>query len=443
MLGETPESTGGRRKSRRNTKSSIGSSKSILSPVREEFGDDGGSTPPQSPSSSKSQSRRRMEEEEEEGTPTINPPNMSPQSLTPFMDDFGGEEEEDPFDVGESPIPPSSLKTKQSPSSAARRRGRNVGFDSHEEEEEEGSGDERRVSMVSVMSEDMGYVEGRREIDDTFMQSEEEEEENENDDMDTSGLDHSADASFIAGLDKVSLEEEEEGVRRSRRVTKGQRLAHWKNERFVYDGGEIVGTLIAPPTPHASTSKSKKATRKLKKKNKKKKRRMSEEEEEESKGVVRYGGEEIELSEAEMTLVREMRTKKKKLAKNLLPSSRDYSSSSSFRVWDASSNDTIDMKLAHFDSKMGKRRRESMREELDSTDMTPSTKKQRSTNNKVVFHPFFQVPSVTEIFSGFKSGVMVIPPNCVKNPQSNLNSSHIFHVTQAQKETLEVWKLVF
>jgi hypothetical protein len=41
-----------------------------------------------------------------------------------------------------------------------------------------------------------------------------------------------------------------EGVRRSRRVTKGQRFQFWKNERPVYQQGRIIGLLTAEPTPH-------------------------------------------------------------------------------------------------------------------------------------------------------------------------------------------------
>jgi centromere protein C len=45
-------------------------------------------------------------------------------------------------------------------------------------------------------------------------------------------------------------EEPEDGAtRRSGRVTKGKRFAFWKNERPVYNGGQLVGILAAEPTP--------------------------------------------------------------------------------------------------------------------------------------------------------------------------------------------------
>ena len=43
--------------------------------------------------------------------------------------------------------------------------------------------------------------------------------------------------------------DEDDGNRRSRRVTKGKKLAWWKGERPVYDGGRMIGLLTANPTP--------------------------------------------------------------------------------------------------------------------------------------------------------------------------------------------------
>ena len=49
--------------------------------------------------------------------------------------------------------------------------------------------------------------------------------------------------------DAHSDEDDDGGTRRSRRRTKGQRFAFWKNERPVYQQGEMIGFLTANPTP--------------------------------------------------------------------------------------------------------------------------------------------------------------------------------------------------
>lgn len=55
--------------------------------------------------------------------------------------------------------------------------------------------------------------------------------------------------SFAATDDDEERSSDDEGVRRSRRRTKGQRFQFWKNERPVYNKGEIIGFMTANPTP--------------------------------------------------------------------------------------------------------------------------------------------------------------------------------------------------
>ena len=74
--------------------------------------------------------------------------------------------------------------------------------------------------------------------DDDEEEDEEEEEEEE--------------AAAAGGAGEVEEEDDDEpGARRSRRATKGQRLAFWMGERPVYQKGKMVGVLIADkePTP--------------------------------------------------------------------------------------------------------------------------------------------------------------------------------------------------
>ena len=57
--------------------------------------------------------------------------------------------------------------------------------------------------------------------------------------------------SFAAHEDDDEEEDnsEDRNVRRSRRRTKGQRFQFWKNERPVYNQGEIIGFMTANATP--------------------------------------------------------------------------------------------------------------------------------------------------------------------------------------------------
>jgi hypothetical protein len=90
--------------------------------------------------------------------------------------------------------------------------------------------------------------------DETFIDESEEEMSSDGEtDKDES---FASETSYFESLKKKrrpNIEEEEEedtGVgRRSKRATKGQRFEYWKNERPVYDKGQMVGLLLALPTP--------------------------------------------------------------------------------------------------------------------------------------------------------------------------------------------------
>ncbi len=108
------------------------------------------------------------------------------------------------------------------------------------------------------------FARGRQELDETFEGSDDEpvdrtdvQDTDSDEDRNASGF---AEDSFASAVGKRKTyadadddEEDEDddfgGSRRSRRVTKGKKLAWWKGERPVYDGGRMIGLLTANPTP--------------------------------------------------------------------------------------------------------------------------------------------------------------------------------------------------
>jgi len=67
--------------------------------------------------------------------------------------------------------------------------------------------------------------------------------------------------------------EEDNGLRRSRRATKGRRFAYWKGERPIYESGTMVGLQPVEPTP-VKKNKKRKMDRTKEEEDKKKRNRM-------------------------------------------------------------------------------------------------------------------------------------------------------------------------
>lgn len=67
--------------------------------------------------------------------------------------------------------------------------------------------------------------------------------------------------------------EEDNGLRRSRRATKGRRFAYWKGERPIYESGTMVGLQPVEPTP-VKKNKKRKMDRAKEEEDKKKRNRM-------------------------------------------------------------------------------------------------------------------------------------------------------------------------
>jgi hypothetical protein len=94
-------------------------------------------------------------------------------------------------------------------------------------------------------------------FDDGLLDDDDEDDEDEEGETDMSGF--SPEDSFLESArkkkflldDQTDEEDVEDGipVRRSRRATRGVRLAFWKNERPLYKRGEFVGLEPVKPTP--------------------------------------------------------------------------------------------------------------------------------------------------------------------------------------------------
>lgn len=98
-------------------------------------------------------------------------------------------------------------------------------------------------------------------FDDGLLNDEDDDDEEEEGETDMSG--YSPEQSFLESArkkkflldDQTDEEDVEDGlpVRRSRRATRGVRLAFWKNERPLYKRGEFVGLEPVKPTPKKTT----------------------------------------------------------------------------------------------------------------------------------------------------------------------------------------------
>lgn len=91
------------------------------------------------------------------------------------------------------------------------------------------------------------FTRGHRISDESFVHSATTDHDDTDGEPDESGFTETSYLDAIRQKD-VHLDDEDAG-RRSSRVTKGRRFAFWKNERPVYEGGQLVGILAAEPTP--------------------------------------------------------------------------------------------------------------------------------------------------------------------------------------------------
>lgn len=207
--------------------------------------------------------------------------------------------------------------------------------------------------------------------------------------------------------------EEEAGARRSRRATKGQRFAFWKNERPIYQEGTMVGLLTAEPTPKKSrrttTSKTSKASTAGQRLQKGGKGRAAHAQSEE-------GGEHDTSMETNLPPVK-------------LPKKYRYldaSKSAVFSVWDNHSE------------KLAKQRIVTVRETMPALRPLPPAEGQKSRHGPVGYagHTFV-IPEVQREMSGWISGYLELPPRAVKDAELVGVYAQLFFVAQGQPGALE------
>ena len=93
------------------------------------------------------------------------------------------------------------------------------------------------------------FTRGHVYTDQTFVHSATTDRDDTDEEPDESGFTETTYLAALRNRDVELDEEEEETGRRSNRVTKGRRFAYWKNERPVYERGQLIGILAAEPTP--------------------------------------------------------------------------------------------------------------------------------------------------------------------------------------------------
>ena len=109
------------------------------------------------------------------------------------------------------------------------------------------------------------FTRGHTYTDETFVHPATTDRDDTDEEPDASGFTETTYLEAIRNRD-VGLEDEEEGEeagRRSNRVTKGRRFEFWKNERPVYERGQLIGILAAEPTPRKRRHVLKKKAQRL------------------------------------------------------------------------------------------------------------------------------------------------------------------------------------
>ena len=205
------------------------------------------------------------------------------------------------------------------------------------------------------------------------------------------------DHSLVASARKKGLsyddddddEEDDMAGRRSRRATKGKRFAYWKNERPVYDKGQIVGVLTAEPTP----KKKKRAGMPLKK--------------------VGAGS--------------KMHAPEEMLRPVTLPKDVEWMDSETLSVWD-DTNDAIKSERVVCVS-----------DALPEPAQLPITAK-RPNNRTAVgsASQFFSIGAIPNVMSGWISGSLTLPPLAIKDAEGVGECAQVFFVADCQNGSLEV-----
>jgi hypothetical protein len=196
-------------------------------------------------------------------------------------------------------------------------------------------------------------------------------------------------------------EEANEGTRRSRRATKGKRVAYWKGERNIYEGGRLVGLVTANPTPKKMTGKLMKNGS-----NKTSKRLMADSDDDEDTAFL-----------------------VKREAPIVLPSDVQYLSQDegdNLLVWDGTTQKPQVMKIvSHKDEKTPI--------ELPITGHRPPGKTGVA---RAAQH--FYIPQINGKSSAWISGSVELPPGAIKDAEGVGDVTQVFFVSDCQDNAIEL-----
>ena len=263
------------------------------------------------------------------------------------------------------------------------------------------------------------YPRGRQIQDETFENSDEEEEVLDRTDAQDSDSDEEKDASGYADdsfasavrnknkrksayLDDEYEEDDEayEGTRRSRRATKGKKLAWWKGERAVYDGGRMVGLLTSNPTPVKKGKLMKNGNRKVSK------RLMDNSDDEE---------ESTSLGKRETPVV---------LPTDVLYLSRNVGDE--LFVWDEVSDKSKSLKIVSY-------------KETHLPSKLPITAPRPAGKTEVgLAAQSFNVPQIDGMMSGWISGYVELPAGAIKDAEGVGDCAQVFFISDCQDNAIEL-----
>jgi len=245
------------------------------------------------------------------------------------------------------------------------------------------------------------------ELDETDLQDTDEEDLNESSIM--------PDDSFIQSLKKKSstMEEDDsdysidESSRRSKRVTRGKRFEYWKNERPVYDQGEMVGLLLALPTPKKSNktrANSKQQTSKTK--------------------LIKLADKQID-KQIDRRLDSQSDDRPVKIPRNIKILNKDESEE--LLIWNESEKDIQTLKcVSRFDK---------------SPTLLPlqATQQRRKGHEEVAYAAqLFSQSDPENLRSSWLAGFLELPPGAIKDAENVQSYTQVFFVSSGQRESLEL-----
>lgn len=315
-----------------------------------------------------------------------------------------------------TPAAPGSSKSLSSgiptPGSNDFPRGRVLADDSYQqdsEDEDEGVGVTSSARRRSSLS-----SEGTDEADDSFASETSYFESLQNRHKRKSGAGMTDEESGSDASEEAEDEEADDGrVRRSRRATKGQRFAFWKNERPVYDGGDMVGLLMALPTPdkkrgqQAQGQKTMLVAAAARKRSRGKKRMFSDEE--------------MELPPVVLPV-------------NVAYLDRADPSSQKLQVWDEPTTSIVSVKAVSHRDKLGKL--------MPLPPTEESADKDGKLSKKARVQGFaaqtFSLPEISGVMPGWISGFIELPPGAVKDAEGVGECAQVFAVSDCQEQSLEM-----